>query len=305
MNRWWIYQRERFPLHQHGPLVLAFSFSALSYSRLLRGAEGLPPAVPTLAAFLACLLFFLQLRIADEFKDVEEDTRFRPYRPVPRGLVKLRELGVVFALAAAVQLGLALWLCPPLVLLLLGVWIYLAAMTREFFVRDWLKARPIIYMVSHMFIMPQIDFYATASDWLVAGARPGQGLVWFLAASFCNGMVIEIGRKIRAPADEECGVETYSALYGPRRAVFAWLFVLALTTIAALRAAALAGLLWPVFIALGVGFVLAGLVAARFLRTLRPRGGRAVETMAGVWTLLLYLSLGAGPMLAHTMGGAR
>jgi 4-hydroxybenzoate polyprenyltransferase len=33
------------------------------------------------------------------------------------------------------------------------------------------------------------------------------GLFWFLAASFCNGVVIEIGRKIRAPAQEEEGVD--------------------------------------------------------------------------------------------------
>lgn len=303
MNRWWTYQRERFPLLQHGPLVLAFSFSAVSYSRLLRGEHGLPPPVPTAVAFVACLLFFLQLRIADEFKDFEEDARFRPYRPVPRGLVTLRELAVVFAIAAAVQLASALWLCPRLALLLLAVWAYLAAMSREFFARSWLKARPLTYMVSHMFIMPQIDFYATASDWLVAGARPGSGLAWFLLASFFNGMVIEIGRKIRSPADEEHGVETYSFLYGPRRALLLWALVLALTAAAAWRAATLAGLQLPVGCALGTGLLAAAAVSLKFLRTQQPRGGRAIETMAGVWTLLLYLSLGAGPMLAHSLGG--
>lgn len=302
MSRWWTYQRERFPLLQHGPLVLAFSFSAVSYSRLLRGEHGPPPPVPTAAAFVACLLFFLQLRIADEFKDFDEDAAFRPYRPVPRGLVTLRELGVVFVLAAAVQLASALWLCPRLALLLCAVWIYLAAMSREFFARAWLKARPLAYMVSHMFIMPLIDLYATASDWLVAGARPGPGLAWFLSASFCNGMVIEVGRKIRSPADEEPGVETYSRLYGPRRAVLLWCVVLSLTTFAAVRAAFLAGLLLPVACALGAGLAAAAVVAARFLGTQRARGGKAVEAMSGAWTLLLYLSLGAGPMLGHTLG---
>jgi 4-hydroxybenzoate polyprenyltransferase len=305
MNRGWVYQRERFPLLQHGPLVLAFSFSALSYSRALRGAPGLPPALPVAAAFVSCLLFFLQLRIADEFKDFAEDAKFRPYRPVPRGLVTLRELGAVFAVAAALQFAIAAWLCPRLILLLLAVWAYLAAMTREFFAREWLKARPLTYMVSHMFIMPQIDLYATSADWLVSGARPGSGLPWFLLASFFNGMVIEVGRKIRAPEDEERGVETYSALYGPRRAVLGWALVLGLTTLAALRAAALAGLLLPVGCALGLGLVLAAAVAGNFLRTQKPRSGRAIEAMAGAWTLLLYLSLGAGPMLARAVGGAR
>jgi len=28
-NRWWIYQKERFPLVAYGPLVAAFSFAAV------------------------------------------------------------------------------------------------------------------------------------------------------------------------------------------------------------------------------------------------------------------------------------
>jgi len=104
--RWWVYQRERFPLVAHGPLILAFSFCAVSFSAHLR--QGVwPRAGAAGVAFVSSLLFFLQLRIADEFKDREEDARFRPYRPVPRGLVRLRELGWLFALGALVQLGLA------------------------------------------------------------------------------------------------------------------------------------------------------------------------------------------------------
>ena len=91
-GRWWVYQRERFPVLAHGPLILAFSSSALSFSALLRGAREWPRPAALVAAFVTCLLFFLQLRIADEFKDFEEDSRWRPYRPVPRGLVTLREL---------------------------------------------------------------------------------------------------------------------------------------------------------------------------------------------------------------------
>ena len=60
-----------------------------------------------LIAFVSCLLFFAQLRIADEFKDIDEDTRYRPYRPVPRGLVRLAELRNVFIGAAVIQLLLA------------------------------------------------------------------------------------------------------------------------------------------------------------------------------------------------------
>ena len=84
MTRWAVYQRERFPLAAHAPLVAAFSASAVCFSSLLRGPGGVPRPAPFVVAFVTSLLFFLQLRIADEFKDFAEDSRFRPYRPVPR-----------------------------------------------------------------------------------------------------------------------------------------------------------------------------------------------------------------------------
>ena len=118
MNRWVIYQRERFPLAAHAPLVAAFSASAVCFSSLLRGHAVAPSPAALVVAFTTSLLFFLQLRIADEFKDCEDDARFRPYRPVPRGLVTLPELAVIGLAGAVVQLGLALWLHPPLVWLL-------------------------------------------------------------------------------------------------------------------------------------------------------------------------------------------
>src|SRR5258705_1923128 len=111
---------------------------------MLRGQ--MPGMISIGVAFATCFLFFLQLRIADEFKDFEEDSHYRPYRPVPRGLIKLRELGVVFVIAAALQLLLALALSWKLALVLAGVLIYLDLMSREFFVRDLLKARAFTYI---------------------------------------------------------------------------------------------------------------------------------------------------------------
>ena len=51
-----------------------------------------------------------------------------------------------------------------LVGLLAVTWAYLAVMYKEFFVRDWLKRWPIVYMVSHMAIMPLIDLFATGGS---------------------------------------------------------------------------------------------------------------------------------------------
>ncbi|HEX2339431.1 MAG TPA: UbiA family prenyltransferase [Vicinamibacterales bacterium] len=296
-NRWIIYQRERFPIAAHAPLVAAFSGSAVCFSSLVRGHTAWPSPKALTVAFATSLLFFLQLRIADEFKDFEDDSRYRPYRPVPRGLVTLRELAWLGAGGASIQLALALWLEPSIVWLLIITWAYLAVMTREFFVPRWLKAHPVIYMASHMVILPLIDMYATACDWWVVGYRqPPPGLFWFLIVSFFNGVVVEIGRKIRAREDEEEGVETYSSLWGVTGAVRAWLGAIALTGFAAWRAAERLGTAAPTAVFLGALVAACVAIGVRFAKRPSAGGGKTIELMSGVWTLLMYLGLGAVPL---------
>jgi hypothetical protein len=199
----------------------------------------------------------------------------------------------------AVQLGLALWLSPALVPFLLLTWAYLAVMSKEFFVRRWLKAHPITYMWTHMLILPLIDLYGTACDWRVAGVGAPASLAWLLAASFCNGFVLEIGRKIRAPGDEERGVETYSVLWGRGRAVTAWLGVLLVTAACALAAASAIQFALPAAVLLTAVLAASGGVALRFLRAPSTRRAKAIELCAGIWTLGMYVSLGALPLAAR------
>ena len=302
LSRFWIYQAERFPVFGNGLLIAAFSFSAVSFSMLLRGVNTWPALNTVIVCFASAFFSFLQLRLADEFKDFDEDSRYRPYRPVPRGLVSLRELGIIWALTGALQLGLAIWLNPALVPLLLIVWTYLGLMSKEFFVRDWLKAHPITYMWTHMIIVPLIDFYTTACDWRAAGQlAPHAGLIWFLIASFFNGIVIEIGRKIRAPQDEEHGVVTYTFLWGRRRAVLAWLGALALTALCASVAAVEIGFLVPAGLLIMIAFITTAVVALRFLQDPITQRARLIETTSGLWTILMYLSVGALPLLIHVI----
>jgi 4-hydroxybenzoate polyprenyltransferase len=299
MKKWWIYQRERFPLLAHGPLIAVFSASAVCFSALLRGSHTFPAWPSLVVAFLNSLVAFLQLRIADEFKDIEEDTLYRPYRPVPRGLITLRALGWLGVGTAAIQLILALLLHPPLVLLLLITWTYLALMSQEFFARKWLKARPFTYLWTHMLIMPLIDFYATACDWLPLGLQPPAGLFWFVFVSFFNGIVIEIGRKIRAPVDEEKGVPTYTRIWGSRGAVFAWFTALLCTAACAFYASSLIHFARPTGWALGLLLALNLTVGICFLRTGQRRFAKLTEPLSALWTLALYLFLGAIPMLTN------
>lgn len=297
-TRWRTYFSERFPPLQHGALIAAFVIGAMAYSARLHEHLAFPGFWTILSAFTATFLLFLQLRILDEFKDFEDDARWRPYRPVPRGIVTLRALGWLWVYAAGVQFALAVLFTPWLVLMLLAIWAYSGLMGVEFFVRDWLKAHPVAYMASHMVIVPMIGMLVAAFDWLPHDRLDGR-LGWLLAMSYFGFCVIEIGRKIRAPEDEEEGVETYSALWGRRNAVVAWLAVMALTGMLAVGASRLLGtpLVTLAYVLVMLAVTLG--TAMGFLRNPLPGRGKRFQTLSGLWTVGIFLVPGLAPWLAN------
>lgn len=298
LRRFWVYQAERFPLIATGVLMAVLSAGGLGFAHAARPAAGWPHAQAYLVAFVVVLGIFFQLRVADEFKDLADDRAHRPYRPVPRGLITLRELAGLALAAAVLQVALVAWLEPWLLIALALVWGYMALMRWEFGVGEWLRGHAVVYLLSHMVVLPLIFVLITACDWLPAGAGPPAGLGWLLAAAYANGIVFEIGRKIRAPDAEEPGVETYSFLWGRRRAIQVWLAALAAAAICAVLAAQVTGAAAPLAWTAAAGLLGAAVVAARFLRAPTPAHMAWIEQMSALWLLLIYGGLALLPWWA-------
>jgi 4-hydroxybenzoate polyprenyltransferase len=292
LQRLWQYQAERFPLIQHGPLVAIFVLSGLMLSSLLRGQAQAPDVGVWLAATLSVVLLFFQLRVADEFKDAENDARYRPERPVPRGLVTLAELRHTAFAAAALQLILSWLVTPGLAVLLLIVWIYMALMTAEFFARDWLSCHLGTYMLSHMLVMPLIDFYITAFDWMPGAATPSAWLTIFLLISLFNGIILEIGRKSWAPEMEREGVESYSSTWGLKRATMAWAAAILLSACGIIALGAVVNLFWISFVFVGLLALLAALFAWHFSQQATVKNTKRLAALSGAWVFLSYFWLG-------------
>jgi hypothetical protein len=297
LRRLWIYQSERFPLGKTALLLVVFSAASISVSAHLAGRP--VPGVWTFAtAWLVSVIFFFQLRACDEYKDLEDDRLYRPERPIPSGLVNLRLILTMAAIGALVAIALTASLSTALLVPLIIVWAWLGLMTAEFFAPEWLKARPFLYLVSHMAIMPLIDVYVTGAEWLPHGTTPPQGLWLFLSLSFVNGCVLEIGRKVWAPESERTGVETYSGLLGPARATWTWAgcCLLAWCLLAGVGLAvdapfAVAG---PGLLALAV----VAITATRFARAPTVAGQKRIDMLAGLWVFVCYVLAGFAPYLA-------
>lgn len=296
-HRFLKYQAERFPFLAHTPLLASFTFSAISYSLVCRGETGFVALPVFLIGLATTLTMFFLLRVSDEFKDREIDAKFRSHLPVPRGLISLKELGWISIVALLVVLVLNVLFVPRLLWLLFPILLFLIAMRYEFGFSKYLKLHPVLYMLSHMLIMPIIDFYATGLDWLNSEVSPHDGLAFFLSVSYFNGIVIEWGRKIRSPKDESEGVDTYSAKFGAKRASLIWIVIVGLTGLGATFASHISGALnytWPV---LTILFALCALPALLFIKNPTSILAGWIEKAAGIWTIGMYLSLGAIPMI--------
>ena len=180
LHRFYLYQKERFPFLGHGLLVASFSFSAISYSRICRGAEGFVSSKTFLTGIFITITLFLLVRIFDECKDAEDDAKYRSELPVPRGLVSLRELALIAIIIVILQVSVNLFFFPKMLIIYLAVIAYLLLMGKEFFVSRWLKKHQFWYVTSHMFIIPLINMYASGLDWKVEGAHPPKDCFSFL-----------------------------------------------------------------------------------------------------------------------------
>jgi len=301
LARLWRYQAERFPLVQFVPLITLFTFSSVAYSRSARAEPGFIPWVRFAVGALTAIVFFFLLRVLDEHKDQDLDRRFRPELAVPRGLVSLAELRATGIVLAALVVSLNACLGLRYVALLVPAALWATLMTKEFFVRDWLRAHPTAYLVSHMAIMPMVDFYTTGLDWFADNARPPHAILFFLVVTFWNGVLIEVGRKIRAPGEEREGVDTYTRAWGLRTAPAVWLVVLALSlgfAFGAAHATSALRLSTPILV---LAAALCALPAVFFLRSPAPARSRALERASGLWPLATYLTLGSGPWLLRAL----
>ncbi len=292
IDRWWQYQKERFPLMGHGLLVFVLCASALAVSTLLRGQTVFPDTEIIAGAFVSALTLFFHLRIADEFKDREEDLRHRPHLPVPRGLISLRELYIAAIVCGVIQIAIALSIEPALIIILLIVWLYMALMTKEFFLREWLKSRLLVYMLSHMPIIPLIAIYISAFDWLVDKMPPPAGLGWLVIISYFVGIVLEIGRKIRAPDHEISGVTTYSSAWGIHTSSIAWLGALCLASLATLPLAYSISFLVPMAVVMSLVMTTGVWVVIGFIKNPKSESAKWIEHVSAAAILVLYLGIG-------------
>ena len=207
LNKWYTYQKERFPVATYGLYILCLSFAAFFYNTKMLEIESNVGVFITM--FVVAFLQFLMVRIIDEFKDYEEDKKYRPYRPVPRGLIKLKELRTLFVICIIIQFALTLIMNPFSLIFLLVLWIMFILMTKSFFMKKLVDKHILLEVALDEILLPVLMLYLTSF------IKFDITILWrLLLLSYVVSWIIEIARKVRCKKDEEKGVKTYTAVFG-------------------------------------------------------------------------------------------
>lgn len=296
-QRLYIYQKERFPLVVHVPLIAAFSFSAIGFSQAARKIEGFIDTPAYLCCVFTNLTLFFILRVCDEHKDKSDDAMYRSYLPVPRGLITLRELNIVAFISGTSAIILNAIFFPDLLLFLGLTATFLLLMRYEFFIPRWLREHQVAYITSHMIIIPLADMYASSYDWKLNNAPYPVVMLLFFAVSYLNGIVLEIGRKLRVSETEEPGVVSYTKLWGTKTAAIIWLCIVLLNGALALVAVVYAGYSWYSHLLIIFPLVIAAWFTFRFVSLPSSKTTKVIEIISLAWALMMYLALGALPLL--------
>lgn len=234
-KKWYTYQKERFPVLAFGSYVFAIAFATYCFSnsefnKVYPLGTSFFDWKIILTMFVLGLLQFLMVRIIDEFKDYEEDCKYRPYRPVPRGLITLKELKVLFIICAILQIAITAIVNRYALKYLVLLWIVFYLMTKGFFIKKVLDKHILLEVTFDEIMMPILVVFL--SKFPNGRIFLTNRYFLFLFMTYVVSWIIEIARKVRCKEDEEEGVRTYTAVFGINKAMLLLnLLQLILTTI--------------------------------------------------------------------------
>ena len=248
------YLRARFPLSSFVPLSIILAVCAVAVNGHYSGTPG--DSFSYILGFSALFLFLLRLRLFDEVKDYEHDSKYYPHRPVQRNVVTIRGIRKAIATILIAESGIALVAgnTDTAILFLVSV-AYSILMYKEFFVRDWLRRRFSAYIFLHeLLVLPLFAYVASFGGPVIRGIGNEYFilLLLFLGASIFS---LEIARKVRDRGNEEAAMDTYSSQYGIAGAALLLFAVLLAAFFSFFRLADISWFWLPAIFALSIPFV--------------------------------------------------
>lgn len=209
VRRLWVYQNERVPI------IALFIMGWVLYAAVASATQQVFNWGQVLLATTLSTLYFIQIRLNDEPKDFEHDTRYHTGRPVQRGLVTLWELRNVRRAVVVLFLGVGgLSGSPTIVALVLAQQACAYLTQKEFFVRDWLRRHFIAYQLLHYSQLLLLGWLTTT----VVGIDDINQHLLYYGYVLSMSMPIELSRTIGG-IDDKAAADRYSHQIGTTAAL--------------------------------------------------------------------------------------
>jgi len=224
LKRIHIYFKEMFPLLTRVPLGFLLFFEIYFLVLLTQGRYEFNIGVSEFVGGFTVFGFLLVLRIADDFKDYNTDVELFPDRPLPSGRVKKQDLAIVLTVDVVLLVILNV-LFMNNIFYFAFLMVYGTLMSLWFFNRKIIQKSLLLALVTHNPIQLVINLYIISFTCIKYGLDViGYTNLLVLFSLYFDGLVWEIGRKIRAPKDET-QYTTYSKLFGYKKPV---IFIMAI-----------------------------------------------------------------------------
>lgn len=211
-----IYLKEMYPVIPRLFVAIIYFFQLYFILLLNTGISNFRLGIQEGTGILTIFSFLLSLRIADDLKDYETDSRLFPERALPSGRVKKRDLYNLLAFTVITTVSMN-YIFMNNFLWFLFLAIYGTLMSLWFFQREKIQNSLPLALLTHNPVVMILNAYILS---FVCYKYDLPLVSWqtflLLISLYFPSLIWEISRKIRAPR-EETEYVTYSILFGYKK----------------------------------------------------------------------------------------
>jgi len=217
------FQKERFQIE-----ILIFTTTAVVLSSV---AVSLPEGkfifnflTEIFVSIVTLLLFMFHIRVLDEYKDYDFDSKYHKERPIQRGLITLKELLIIDIIGLLIIFSLNIFFPQRAFIFLLIAFGYTLIAGKEFFMKNWIRKRFFLYNFLNLLQLLFLQFYLYS---LINPNFSFKNLILIFHFIFVlfNVGIIEFARKLKAKSEETDAKDTYSSRLGIKNAALVYTLI--------------------------------------------------------------------------------
>jgi 4-hydroxybenzoate polyprenyltransferase len=222
---------KRFSEFQDERLQLGILIFTTTSVVLSSAAVSLPPSesiynfsTEIIISIITLLLFMFHIRVLDEHKDYDFDSKYHKNRPIQRGLITLKELLIIDIIGLTIILVLNIFMQSKALIFLLVALGYTIIAGKEFFIKNWLKKRFFLYNFLNMLQLLFLQFYLYS---LINPNFSFRNMILFIHFIFVlfNVGILEFARKLKSKSEETAANDTYSSRLGIKKAAIIYIMI--------------------------------------------------------------------------------